>query len=389
VQNLLAIAEVALSFTLLIVGGLLLRSLVQLEQIDAGFQADPQHVLTLRIARSHSAAVPHSDVFLRILERVRELPGVEGVALSDSLPPDRQADYDTFQIEGQQWSQAAFPAITTVIASEDYFRTLRIPLVAGRYATKSDLVAGPGSIVISESVARRYFPGETPIGHRIAPSGPDNHNPWMTIVGVVRDVKYTGLDSASDPALYPFDKDWSDSRQLNLVVRSPVAASLEPEIEREIHAIDPDATLSEIDTLARVKSESLAQPRFRTVLIGGFACVALLLSAIGIYGVIAYTVVQRTNEIGIRMALGAQRGVVLKQVVGDGAVLALAGVAIGCICALLASRALATLLFATSATDPMTFALVSILLLAVAAVASLIPAVRATRIDPITALRCE
>jgi len=202
-------------------------------------------------------------------------------------------------------------------------------------------------------------------------------------------VKYTGLDSASDPALYPLDKDWSESRQLNLVVRSPIAFNLSSELEREIHAIDPDATLSEIGTLASVKSASVAQPRFRTVLIGGFAGIALLLSAIGIYGVIAYTVAQRTNEIGIRMALGAQRGVVLKQVVGDGAVLALAGVAIGCVCALPASRALAGLLFSTSATDPMTFAVVIILLIAVAAVASLVPAVRATRIDPIAALRAE
>jgi putative ABC transport system permease protein len=176
---------------------------------------------------------------------------------------------------------------------------------------------------------------------------------------------------------------------LNLVVRSSIAAALAPEIEREIRAIDPNATLSDVGTLATVKSASVAQPRFRTVLIAGFGGVALLLSAIGIYGVMAYSVAQRTNEIGIRMALGAQRSSVLTQIIGHGAVLAMAGVAIGCGAALLLTRVLAGLLFATSSTDPVIFAAVTLILMLVAIMASLIPAVRATRIDPVVALRYE
>jgi predicted permease len=396
-HGVLVIAEVALSFTLLIGGGLLLRSFVQLQQADAGFQAAPQQVLTMGVAPSRSnnrnseaATTLRRAFYAGMLERVRSLPGVVAVALSDSLPPDRQADYDTFQVEGEPWTQSGFPAVTGVIVSADYFRTLGIPLLNGRYFTDADsAAAGPGAIIISESLARRYFQGSNPIGHHIAPSGPDNHNRFLPIVGVVRDVKYTGLDSAAEPAIYQLYTEFSDNQKLNLMVRSTIAATLPREIEREIRAIDPNATLSDVGTLAAVRSASVAQPRFRTALIAGFGGMALLLSAVGIYGVIAYSVAQRTNEIGIRMALGAQRSSVLRQIIGQGAVLAVAGVIIGCGGALLLTRVLSSLLFATSATDPVTFALVTIILLVVAVVASLIPAVRATRIDPLEALRYE
>jgi len=353
-------------------------------------------VLTIGIAPSRlshgnsAAPVASQDTrYGRMLDRVRSLPGVVSAALSDSLPPDRRADYDTFQIEGQPWTESAFPAVTDVVVSPDYFRTLRIPLLKGRYFIDADTAPEPGALIISESLARRYFQGSNPIGRHIAPSGPDNHNPWQPIVGVVRDVKYTGLDKASEPALYRLYSGYDDDSKLNLVVRSSIAATLAPEIEREIRAIDPDATLSDVGTLATVKSASVAQPRFRTVLIAGFAGVALLLSAIGIYGVMAYSVAQRTNEIGIRMALGAQRSSVLTQVIGHGAVLAIAGVAIGCGGALLLTRVLAGLLFATSSTDPVIFASVTLILVVIAIMASLIPAVRATRIDPVIALRYE
>jgi putative ABC transport system permease protein len=206
---------------------------------------------------------------------------------------------------------------------------------------------------------------------------------------VVRDVKYTGLDGRSEPAFYRLYTEWSGFQKLNLLLRSPIAASLTHIVEKEIRAIDPNATLTDVGTLETVRAASVAQPRFRTLLIAGFACVALLLSAIGIYGVMAYSVAQRTNEIGIRMALGAPRGSVLKQIVRDGAVLALIGVGIGCGGALLLSHGLSGLLFATSFTDSITFSSVTALLMAVAVVASLVPAVRATRIDPITALRYE
>lgn len=398
IHGLLVILEVALSFTLLVGGGLLLRSFMQLQQVKAGFDTAPDQVLTMGIAPSRSKNKKSSAIntsqdkrYERILERVRNLPGVTSVALSDSLPPDRRADYDTFQIEGQAWTESGFPAVTEVIASPDYFRTLRIPLLKGRYFTESDTAEGHAGIIISESLARRYFPHANPVGNRIAPSGPDNHNPWEPIVGVVSDVKYTGLDTASEPAIYRVYTDFDDyeTTKFNLLVRSSIAATLAHEVETEIRAVDPNATLSDVGTLQAVKSASIAQPRFRTTLIGSFAALALLLSAIGIYGVISYSVAQRTNEIGIRMALGAQRNIVLIHIVRDGTALALAGVVLGCGAALLMTRLLSGLLFATSSTDVVTFASVTLILIVVAIAATLFPAVRATRIDPIQALRYE
>jgi predicted permease len=394
-QSFLVIAEVALAFTLLIGGGLLLRSFVQLQGMDAGFQSAPQQVLAIAVAPSRSTVVSADDQvfqstrFARILERIRGLPGVTSAAFSDSLPPDRRADYDTFQVEGMPWSESAFPAVTDVVASPGYFEALGIPLVAGRYFNRADATSLPGAIVISASLARRYFGSTNPIGRRIAPSGPDNKNPWLQIVGVVGDVKYTGLDSASEPAYYPLYAEFSGNEKMNLVVRSSIAAALPQQIEREIRAIDPNATLSDVGTLDAIRWASVAQPRFRTGLIGSFAVLALLFSGIGIYGVIAYSVVQRTNEIGIRLALGAQRSTVLKQIVRDGAVLASVGIGIGLIAALLLTRVLSGLLFATSATDPLTFLSVTMILFAIALAASLIPALRAMRIDPVSALRYE
>ncbi|HEX4167597.1 MAG TPA: ABC transporter permease [Bryobacteraceae bacterium] len=391
----LVIAEVALAFMLLVGGGLLLRSFVQLQAADAGFRSAPQQVLAIGVVLSRSSTRSPDDMtfqstrYARILDRVRSLPGVIVAAFSDSLPPDRRADYDTFQIEGQPWTESGFPAVTVVLASPDYFRTLGVPLLEGRYFTQADAANSPGAIIISESLARRYFHDSNPVGRHIAPSGPDNHNRWLPIVGVVGDVKYTGLDSQQEPAYYPLYAEFSGNEKLNLVVRSTIAASLPHQLRREIRAIDPGATLSDIETLEAVRSASISQPRFRTALIAGFAGVALLLSAIGVYGVMAYSVVQRTNEIGIRIALGARRDTVLRQIIRHGAFLALAGIAIGLVGALLLTRVLSGLLFATSATDPATFAAVAMLLAVIALLASLIPAVRATKIDPVIALRYE
>jgi putative ABC transport system permease protein len=213
-------------------------------------------------------------------------------------------------------------------------------------------------------------------------------NPSLEIVGVVGDVKYTGLDQNSAAAYYvPYTQ--SNEQRMYLIVRSQIARNLAPQVAREIHEVDKDVAVTESGTLEEAIVQSVSQPRFRTVLIVLFAAIALLLSAIGIYGVIAYSVAQRTNEIGLRMALGAQRSSVLKQVVGNGAVLALAGVTIGWAGALLLTHLVSSLLFATKPADPGTFVSVTMIMLTVAFTASLIPALRATRIDPIVALRHE
>ena len=387
----LVVAEIALSFMLVIGAGLLLRSFTLLENVRPGFEAPPQNVLTMRISPSASRFADERSgiaLYQQLLERLRGLPGVESVAVSDSRPPDRRADYDTFQIEGQAWTEAAFPATTVALASPGYFRTLGIPVLKGRHFDDRDTLDSPGVVIISESIARRYFPNQEPVGRHLKQSGPDNKDPWLEIVGVVADVKYTGLNSKSEPAYYrPHAQSYD--RNMWLLVRSAATATMAPLVRRELHAIDDEATVNDVGTLAQAMSDSVAQPRFRTALIGLFAGIALLLASIGIYGVIAYGVAQRTNEIGIRIALGASRADVLRLVTRQGAGFALAGITLGLVGALPLTRLISGLLFSVSPIDPLTFGGVSLLWIAVAMLASFIPARRATKIDPLAALRYD
>ena len=393
-RSALVVAEIALSLVLLIGAGLLLRSFFLLQRVEPGFLAPPQNVLTLQLSPS---ALKYPDertgiaFYERLLERVRALPGVASAALSDSLPPDHQEDSDTFQIEGQSASAGPNPAVSHPMVSADYFRTLSIPLRRGRTFTAQDTQSSPLVTVISETMARRYFPHQDPIGKRLKESGPDMPNPYMEIVGVVGDAKYIGLDAPPEPVYYhPYAQNFSP--RLHLVVRASIsggAAALAPLVRGEVRAVDADVVVSEVRTLEQALGESVAQPRFRTALLVLFAGIALALAAIGIYGVIAYSVAQRTHEIGVRMALGAHRGDVLRLVLGQGAALGLAGIALGLPGALALTRTLSSLLFAIQATDPLTFLSLSLVLAAVTLWASFLPAWRAARTDPQVALRYE
>ncbi len=387
----LVVAEIALSLMLLASAGLLVRSFTLLERVNPGFQAPASELLTMRIS---IAGAKYKDeatgiaYYQRLLDRVRSLPGVTSAAISDALPPDRRGDYDTFNIEGQTWGQDTNPAITVALTSADYLRTLGIPLLRGRFFNEHDMAGSELVTVISDSMARRYFGGRDPIGQRMRQSQPSFENPWMRIVGIVGEVKYTGLDTAPEPAYY-----WSykqnPSSQMYLVVRSPIAATLAASIRAAIHDLDKDVTVTGVDTLQNAIAQSVAQPRFRTGLLAIFAGLAVLLAGIGIYGVVSYGVSQRTHEIGLRMALGAGQSSVLNMVVRQGLKLAAAGVAIGLVGAFIATRSLSALLFTVSPNDPVTFILVSVLLAAIALAASLIPAWRGSRIDPLVALRYE
>jgi putative ABC transport system permease protein len=389
----LMVSEVALSLVLLIGAGLLLRSFSLLQQVKAGFSADPQKVLAVDITLSgakYAQGKAQVAFFDRLIEQARSLPGVESAALSDSLPPSDAGDSDTFVIEGQPWTQEGFPSTDNGILGPGYLRTLGIPLLKGRDFSDSDTSDSLPVTLISESLARRYFPNDDPIGHRLKQSDPNLHgSPFMEIVGVVGDVKYDGLDAKSDMAYYtPYRQNFA--RNMYLVVRSGLpAAGLLRTLHQQIRDLDPDVVINSPSTLEQVMSESVAQPRFRTFLLGLFAAIALLLAAIGIYGVIAYSVAQRTHEIGIRMALGAQRVDVLRLVAGRGLRLTLAGLAIGVVVALAVTRLLSTLLFGVGPTDPLTFAAMAVLLCAVAVVACAEPAHRAMRVDPMVALRYE
>jgi len=390
----LVVAEIALSLLLLAGAALFLRSFVRLQQVETGLLVPAARVLTMQI--SPSAAKYRDDksriaFYDRLLERVRQLPGVAAAAVSDSLPPDREGDADTYVIAGRPLAPGELnPIVSAPTVSADYFRTLGIPLLKGRLFDERDKLDAPPVAIISEGMARRDFAGQDPIGQRIKRSGPEfSASPYMEIVGVVGNTRYLGLASALDAVYYePLPQ--NAGRKLFLAVRSAAAAaSLAPMVRREIRTVDQDAVVTAVATMEQALSDAVAQPRFRTVLLAAFAAVALLLAAIGIYGVIAWSVAQRTHEIGVRMALGARRSDVLRLVVGQGAHLALAGIGLGLAGAFAVTRVLANLLFGVSATDPLTFILVPLLLAAVALAASLIPAQRAAMIDPHVALKYE
>ncbi|HYL05573.1 MAG TPA: ABC transporter permease [Thermoanaerobaculia bacterium] len=390
----LVVAEIALSLLLLAGASLLLRSFVRLQRVETGMLAPPARVLSVQI--SPSAAKYRDDktsiaFYQQLLERVRRLPGVEAAAVADSLPPDREGNADTYVIAGRPLGPGELNPVTSApTVDADYFRTLGIPLLAGRCFDRRDRQGSPPVAIISEGMARRDFAGRDPIGQRLKASGPElNDSPYLEIVGVVGNTKYLGLASPLDAAYYQAAAQNGGQKQF-LVLRSAVpAAGLAPLVRREVQAIDRDVVAGGAATMEQALAESVAPPRFRTLLLAAFAAVAVLLAAIGIYGVIAYAVVQRTHEIGLRMALGAGRAEVLRLVVGQGAYLALAGIGLGLAGALAGTRVLAKLLFGVGVTDPLTFILVPVLLAAVALAASFIPARRAALIDPQKALQYD
>jgi putative ABC transport system permease protein len=387
----LVICEIALSLMLLVGAGLLLRSLLRLQRVDAGFHGAPERILAMTISpanKRYSDQAAGIEFYGRLLDRVRQLPGIELAALSDGLPPDQEGDADTFMIQGSPPLAGGNPVVTLDTVSPDYFRAMGIRLLAGRAFTEGDGLESPPVAMVSESFARRYLPGQDPLSKRLKQSGPELTSlPFREIVGVVADVKYAGLEAKSQTAYYlPYTQNYT--RRTFLVVHSSLdAAHLAPMLRREIQAVDRDVVVAYVSTLKQAVRDSVARPRFDAILLVLFAGVALLLAVIGIYGVIAYAVAQRTHEIGVRMALGARRADVLNLVLRQGAQLAAVGIAVGLGGAFMFTRLMRSLLFDTSVQDSLTFAVAAAGLFAVAVLASLIPAHRATRIDPLSALR--
>jgi putative ABC transport system permease protein len=389
VRSFLVVTEIALAMMLLVSAGLLIRSFVQLQQVRPGFNA--QQLLTMQVPLPRAKYPENPQVlsfYDRLLTQVRAVPGVRSAAISTSLPPNGLQISDTFNLEGiLALEESKSPLASVLFTSPGYFRTLGVPILQGRDFTERDNTGAPLTVIINETLARKYYGKENPIGKRLKGGGTDRtSNPWMEIVGVVGDVKYEGLDIPTAPAYYmPFLQ--NPIRGMNLVVSASLTpAALTSAVRAEVRNIDPEIPVARVSTMEKLIDESVAQPRFRTFLIGIFSAVAMLLAAIGIYGVVAYSVSQRTHEIGIRMAVGAQRGDVLRMVVRQGMRLTLVGVVLGVIGALALTRLTANLLFGVGATDPVTFAAISILLICVALLASYIPARRAARLDPMTAL---
>jgi putative ABC transport system permease protein len=384
----LVISEIALSLMLLVGAGLLLRSFVNLQKVSGGFSAPPRRILTTAISpgnRKYSEPAAGLAFYDELIRRIRSLPGAETAALSDSLPPDSQGDADTFSIEGQTLAPGEInPIVSTVTAGPDFFRTLGIPLLKGRDFTPHDNQESAPVAIVSEAFARRFLAGQDPLTKRIGYG-----NKWMQIVGVVGNVSYLGLTVDTGPAYYmPFAQNYG-TRMYVAVRASGDAALLSEAVRREAQAVDPGVTLSQMSTMEQALALSVSQPRFDTMLFALFAGIALLLAAVGIYGLIAYTVAQRTHEIGVRMALGAARADVVRMVVRQSAAMAGIGIAIGLIGALALTRLLNAMLFGIGVTDALTFAAAPVGMLLVVLLAAFVPALRATRISPVAALRYD
>ncbi|HEX8184568.1 MAG TPA: ABC transporter permease [Blastocatellia bacterium] len=393
----LVVSEIALSLMLLISAGLMIKSFLRLQNVSPGF--NPENILTMQISlpgAKYSDNSKTSAFFQELLTKVESLPGVESAGLSFSLPPNLLEVSDSYAVEEHPTPPGeSDPIAPVVFVSTDFFKTMGIPLLSGRFFTDADNANSPDVVIISEAMAKRYFGNDSPIGKRFKQGGLDRKdNPWMEIIGVVGDVKYSGLDGKPEPAYYLAHLQ-APLRSMYMVVRTNSnPMSLAPAIRNEVWSIDKDQPVARVRTMEQLLSASVSQPKFRTLLIGVFASVALLLAAVGIYGVISYSVTQRSHEFGIRMALGARQGSILKMVLGEGLRLALIGTGIGLAGAYLvgayfATGVLSSLLFGVSTTDTLTFVFIPLLLTGIALLACYVPARRATKVDPMVALRYE
>jgi predicted permease len=392
IRGLLVISEVAISFILLIGAGLLINSFVHLRNVDPGFRTD--HLLTMKVELpevKYADRARRSAFYAELIRRIETLPGIKSAAVASNLPLTYNGDSITISIEGRPDPPPdQRPDVVTRVISPRYFATMGIQLQHGRDFSEQDRADSRGVVVISERTARHFWPGENPIGKRLKPGSSGNRRPWLEIVGVVKDVRQ--MDLAAEPKLQmylPYEQ--ADFFQPNaLVIRTNInPLSLAATVRKTVWDIDKDQPVSNISSMEQVLSASVARQRFSMVLLGIFAALALVLAAVGIYGVMSYSVAQRTHEIGIRMALGAQRTDVMKLTVSQGMRLVVIGVIAGLVAAVMLTRVMSSLLFGISATDPVTFAAISLVLMSAALLASYIPAVRATKVDPMVALRYE
>jgi putative ABC transport system permease protein len=385
------VLELALSLMLLNGAGLLLKSFLRLQDVDGGFR--PDHVLTMRVSLPESKYSKPEQVrafFNNLLARVSSLPGVEAAGAINSLPLSGSGSSGTTTIDTQAVPlEVRTPEVDYRAVTPGYFKAMGIDLVSGRYIEASDNDQSPPVAVVDETLAKTYWPNEDAVGKRLHLGGMESTLPWMTIVGVVRHVRYRTLEEQSRVEMY-----WSEAQNpesgLSLAIRTHLnPESLAPAVQKEVQALDPEQPVFRIRTMEDLLENSLARRKLSVLLLSIFAGAALLLAAVGIYGIMSYSVTQRAHEMGIRMALGASRFDVMRLVLRQSFILAGLGVGAGLIGSLAMSRFIASLLFTVNATDPVTFLMVAASLAAVSIFASLIPARRATKVDPMVALRYE
>ena len=389
VRNAFVVVEMALALVLLVGAGLLLRSFVTLLHVEPGF--DPSRTMTVKVSipqATYTDAAKQRAFFNQLFERLDALPGVTAAGGTSFLPLNGLGSATGFEVVGKPKPAAGQEPVTDVrVITHDYFKAMGVPLVRGRAFDARDTGAGVHRVIVNQTLATRYFPGEDPIGKGIVVSW--NDAVADEIVGVAGDVRQQDLETEARATIY-----WPPARFTYPFMTIAIRTSGDPRgvvapAVAALHDMDPNVAAADIMTMEDVIDVSVAQRRLTMLLLSIFAGLALLLAAVGIYGVIGYSVSQRTQEIGIRMALGAPRAAVLRMVVGQAMALALAGVAAGAAGAWLLSRLMQKLLFGVTATDPMTFLAVSVLLALVAALAASVPGLRATRVDPVIALRSE
>jgi predicted permease len=393
IREILVTSEVAVALVLLVGAGLLIKGFSRLRSMNPGFNSANVMTMYLQLPTTRYGEIPKQTQFRReLLTRLNSLPGVQAAMVTD-IPLGGNYVGHRLVIDGRPpVAVGGEPRVQTLSVMGDYFHVMQIPLRAGRDFTPLDREGQPLVAIVNEEIVREFFPHEDPIGVRICWAGDSGPPEWMTVIGVVADVKHSGLNQPTDPAVYtPFsqnDERWR--RFMTLAIRArDVSPGLVGEVKKQIWSLDSQIPVSDVHAMDDLIAVSLAQQRFNMLLLGLFAALALILAAVGIYGAMAYAVNQRTHEIGIRTALGAQRSDVLRLVMRDGAKIALFGIASGIAGALALTRLMASLLFEVKPTDPATFAGVAILLAFVVLAACYIPARRATKVDPMVALRYE
>jgi predicted permease len=390
-RNVLVVSEIALALVLLIGAGLLIQSFWRLENVSPGF--NPHDVLTMELSPPQSKYPSNRSVtafYRQVLQGIEGLAGVKSAGLVNILPLSGSNTDDFFFIEGRvPRDPADIPDEELRVVTGGYFQALQIPLLRGRYFVVADGEEAPPVIIINQAFARRYWPGEDALGKRITKGDPQKNPLWITIVGVVGDIKHKGLDREAKPEFY-FHQPQYQQRSMILTIRTVGdPQSMAATVRQEVQRTDKEQSVANIRPLEQVISDSVAPRRLSTVLLGIFAFIALVLATVGTYGVLSYLVTQRQHEIGVRMALGAERKDVLKLVIGLGLRLSVLGVGIGVAASLVLTRFLESMLFGVRPTDLLTFGLLSLLLISVALLASYIPARRATEVDPMVALRYE
>jgi putative ABC transport system permease protein len=386
---LLVVAQVALSLVLLIGSGLLIKSLYNLQNVNPGF--NPESVLTMEIQlpdNRYREPFQHQQFFSNALERIRALPGVVDASAASRLPLRGGPWNYVYPADRPPRDPSEQIAATRRVAMDGYFQTLQIPLVAGRTFEPTDREGSRLVVVVSKKLAEQAFPGGNPVGKILVLTWGDGI--FMEVIGVVNDIKDNGLASESRPIFYMPYRQYPAPGALSLAIRSEgEPTALTPAVRDIIWDLDKNVPISNISTLAARVSESTSPQKFQTLLLGTFAVIALLLTAIGLYGVLAYFVSQRRRELGIRIALGASGPAVMSEVVRKGLSMAVAGIALGLLGGIATARLLRSLLFETTATDPLTYVMVSFFLVLVALTACAIPAMKAVRIDPVKALKME